>query len=208
MSIPKWARIVVVYAYPLVIRGDTVKHALTSTSPPPQWHPLYTLEPSSTTPLKPLGGLQEGFPTSLCISDVGLHGSCWWATPQPGDLSLQVVNTRTLYTGTAQRRRAEFNAWHYGNCSDLPCNAHGKGVVQSGNQVPILHRETRRPHSSRAEAQPWISYGHAYPSGKTWAILRAVLRGIHCSQEYIKHRKQTSVRGCTNPTTSHIGFND
>ncbi len=38
---------------PPVMGGVTVKHALTSTSSPPQWHPLHTLEPSSTTPPDP-----------------------------------------------------------------------------------------------------------------------------------------------------------
>ncbi len=50
------------------------------------------LKPSSTTPLD--RGLREGFPMTLCILDIGLRGSCWWAAPQPGDLSLQSINTR------------------------------------------------------------------------------------------------------------------
>ncbi len=75
---------------------------------PPQWYPLHTLGPSSTTPLHPLGDLQEGFPTSPCILDVGLHGNCWWAIPQPRDLSRRVINTRILYSGTAQTIKEEY----------------------------------------------------------------------------------------------------
>ncbi len=75
---------------PSVMRGVTVKHALTCTSSPPNDIPIHTLEPSSTTALDPLGGLLERFPTDSCISDVGLHASCCWVTPQPGHLSLQV----------------------------------------------------------------------------------------------------------------------
>jgi hypothetical protein len=45
-------------------------------------------------------------------------------------------------------------------------------------------------------------------SGKTWAVFRALLRGICCTQECTKCRNQASVRGCTNPTTSHISFDD
>ncbi len=93
-----------VCACPLVIRGNTVKHALTHTSsPPPMMSHPYPGAQEYYHSGPPLGGLLEEFPTDSCILDVGLRGSCWWATPQPGDLYLQVVNTRTLCTGTAQQ---------------------------------------------------------------------------------------------------------
>jgi hypothetical protein len=96
-----------VCACPLVMRGDTVKHALTSTSSPPNDVPSIPWSPVVLPRWTPLGGLLEQFPTDSCILDVGLHGSCCWATPQPRNLSLHVINTGTLCTGTAQTRRAE-----------------------------------------------------------------------------------------------------
>ncbi len=93
---------VCVCACPPVMRGDTVKHALTSTSSPPNDVPSIPWSPVVLPLWTPLGGLLEWFPMDLCISsDVGLRGSCCWATPQPRNLSLQVINTGTLCTGTA-----------------------------------------------------------------------------------------------------------
>ncbi len=64
-------------------RGVTVKHAIPITSDPPQWHPLHTLG-LIILPLRTLGGTcKRGFQLSPCISDVGLHGSSWWAVLQP-----------------------------------------------------------------------------------------------------------------------------
>ncbi len=151
--------LVFVCGCPPVMRGDTVKHALTSTSTPPMtWHPLHTLEPSSTTALDPLGGLLERFPTDSCILDVGLRGSCCWATPQPRNLSIWVSNTRTLYPGTAQRRRAELKLGVEAIVVTCQYSAHCYGAVRSGNQVPISYRETRRPHSSHTKVWTRISY--------------------------------------------------
>ncbi len=127
--------------------------------PPPQWRPLQTLEPSSTTALDPLGGLLERFLTDSCILDVGLHGSCCWATPQPRNLSLQVVNTRTLCKWEpAQRRRAELKLGIGAIVVTCQYSAHCYSAVRSRNQVPILYRETRRPHSSCTKVQTRISY--------------------------------------------------
>ena len=104
---------VCVCSCPPVMGGVTVKHALTSTSSPPNdilsipWSPV-------VLPLRtPLGSLLEGFPTDPCISDVGLRGSCCWAIPQPRNLALQVVNARS-YTQEQVRREGQRVAWRLG----------------------------------------------------------------------------------------------
>jgi hypothetical protein len=147
-----------VCACPLVMRGDTVKHALTSTSSSPNDVPSISWSPVVLPLWTPWGAVLERFPTDSCISDVGLRGNCCWTTPQPRNLSLQVVNTRTLYTGTAQRRRAELKLGIGVIVVTCQYSARCYSAVRSGNQVPISYRETRRPHSSRTKMQTRISY--------------------------------------------------
>ncbi len=148
-----------VCACPPVMRGDTVKHALTSTSSPPNEVPSIRWSPVVLLPLwTPWGAVLERFPTDLCILNVGLRGSCCWATPQPKNLSLWVANTRTLYTGTAQRQRAELKLGIGAIVVTCQYSARCYSAVQSGNQVPILYREMRKPHSSCTKVRLRISY--------------------------------------------------
>ncbi len=111
---------VCVCACPLVMRGLAVKHALISTSCPPNDIPFHTLLPVSTSALDPLGGLLDWFPTDSCILDVGLRGSCCWATPQPRTLSLQDVNTRALAQSIANH--GTHTGMYYGWLESLPPN--------------------------------------------------------------------------------------
>jgi hypothetical protein len=62
----------------------------------------------------PLGGLLERFPMDSCILVVRLHGSCYWATPQPRNLSLQVITTRIHLYGNSSDKKGRVKAWHFG----------------------------------------------------------------------------------------------
>jgi hypothetical protein len=118
---------------------------------------------------------------------VGLLRTCpfKWSTLEPSAWEQLTQEGQSLMLGI------------WGNCSDSPCSAHGKDVVQSRNQVPILYSKMRRPHSSCTKVWTQISHRCALPSGKTWAVLWTLLRGICCSQECTKCRNKASVRGCT-----------
>ena len=94
---------------------------------------------------------QEGFPTSPCISVLGLRGSCLEAVPQSRNLSHQIFNTASCREGCSNYQgKIEHGVWALGDRRP----AHFARVRwRSGNQVPILYGGTSRPHSMRVKAR-------------------------------------------------------
>ncbi len=140
------------------------------------------------TPWPQLGGLfhnLDSIPVRSSLFIAGISGeaqtcvcspfSSWDSSDLKGQLQLESL-------GFSDR-----------NCqgTQLRCRAKNR------NQLPIAYGKIQRPRLSCAEAQTRIYYQQASPSGKTWAVLRALLRSICCSYECTKRRNQASVRGCT-----------
>ena len=143
---------------PPVMGGVTVKHALTSTSSPPNdilsipWSPV-------VLPLQtPLGSLLEGFPTDSCITDEDSVAVAVGQFHNLGTCPFRFVNTRTGFNRNSSNEKGRSKLCFSDNRSDLPCSARCWGAGRSGNQVPISYRETRRPHSSRTKVRTRISY--------------------------------------------------
>ncbi len=151
----------------------------------------------------------DRFPTDSCILDVGLRGSCCWATPQPRNLSLRDVNTRTLCTWEPSwRRKAELSVW-VGAILVVTCRtAHGARVwCKAGESSTYLYRETRRPHSSHTKVRTQI-----FILARNQARRHRMYSGNypeHSSLPRMHETQKPSVRqGLTNPTISLIGFDD
>ncbi len=148
---------------------------------PPQWCPLHTLGPSSTTPLDPLGSLQEGFPISPCISDVGLCGICWWATPQPRDFSIQFVKTRALCMGTAQTIKAEY-CLALGQSWGLGVQHTWQGCrVKQESSAYLIEGNKKTPVKLRKNMDT-ISYGRMGTEWRNISCIPGTTRSVHHSQ--------------------------
>ncbi len=93
-------------------------------------------------------------------------------------------------------------AWHLGNRSDSQYSVLCWGAVQSGNQVPILYRETRRPHSCCAKERTWILLGTWESNEETWVVPQELPRASNIPRTH-ESQKQASARGCPNAAATN-----
>ncbi len=125
----------------------------------PNRHPFHTLElVALPLPLRtPRGIWREGFPTSPCISVLGLRGSCLEAVPQPRNVCYQVFVTASRREGCSNYQgEIMIGIW----AIDDHGLAHFDRVrCGSRNQVPILYGETSRPYSMRTKGRTRIQCG-------------------------------------------------
>jgi hypothetical protein len=135
---------------PSVMRGVTVKHALTSTSSPPNDIPSIPWSPVVLPLWTPwLGGLARAVSNGLVYLryrapwQLLLGNSTTWA--------LVPLSQSTLEPRHGNQLREEGQSKLNIGAIVVTCqySARCYGAVQSGNQVHVLYRETRRPHSSR-----------------------------------------------------------
>ncbi len=156
------------------------------------------------------------FQRAHSILVMGLCGSCWWAASQPRLLphpSTQELRKEGRHVsaihpqlGTALKNGViqKLVSQAISDRSSAPCL---RGRCRAGNQY-LVHMEKRiGPTPDHAERNTNF-YISPYSSKKTLGVFRVLPQNIRCSQECTKRRNQASVRGCTNPATSLISFND
>jgi hypothetical protein len=68
--------------------------------------------------------------------------------------------------------------------------------------------ETQRTYSERAERKSLLILYYPITKQEDIGCILGTIQNIRRSQECTKRRIQASVRGCTNPATSLIGFDN
>jgi hypothetical protein len=142
---------------PSVMRGVTVKHALTSTSSPPNDIPSIPWSPVVLPLWTPwLGGLARAVSNGLVYLGCRTPGSCFlgnsstWALVPSSQSTLEPAHRNQL----REEGRCKLNVGaivvtcHTAHVATVRCEA--------GNQVPVLYRETSRPHSRRTKVRTGI----------------------------------------------------
>ncbi len=147
-------------------------------------------------------------------------GAAWWAVPQPRPLPLS-------HHRRVRRRRADMCLYSIFELrttlkdgvesisssvlrSKTTTAAHIARVrgEEQGTRYLEQTRETQRAYSERAERETLLILYWPVTKQEDIGCILGTAQNICCSQERTKLRNQALVRGCTDPTTSLIGFNN
>ncbi len=180
---------------PSVMRGVTFKHALTSTSSPPNDIPSIPWSPVVLSLWTPwLGGLARVVSNGLVYLGCRTPGSCWWAT-NSSTWALVPSSQSTLEPAHRNQLREEGRSKLNIGAIVVTCHtAHAATVrCEAGNLVPVSYRETRRPHSRRTKVRTRI-----FILARNQARRHRAYSGNYPEhsllQERTKQRNQASVR--------------
>jgi hypothetical protein len=176
------------------MRGVTVKHALTSTSSPPNDIPSIPWSPVVLPLWTPrLGGLARAVSNGLVYLGCRTLGSCFLGNCSTWALVPSSQSTLV----PAHRIQLREEGWSKLNVGAILVTCHTAHVAivwcKAGNQVPVSYRETRRPHSRRTKVQTGVLI-----LTRNQARRHRVYSGNYPEhlllQERTKRRNQASVR--------------